>query len=1031
MSKSTNDANDYAQRLYARVPANYRAYDEEQGKPLFALLELVGAQVANLRKDLDDLWDNFFIETCDDWVVPYLAALVGTNLLAQPIGQSNRLDVRNTIHWRRSKGTPEMLRALGKAISGWPTELAEFYRTIGWSQNVNHVRKDALLTVDVHDPLRLSRLGHSDDPWAHAIDIRSAAFLDQARVTQRSLGIGESAWGTPGRHQIKNLGFFVNRLQTFPIFNATPAAIRPGLMPDMDPNYFTFDPLFRDSPLFEQASRTPITRAAFGSDPTRVFGKDIGVRKFGILLATDQETRTIQNTSSTEKFSFGSSTDQRSLHSEVGLRWMESQSFQPGDRRFIVTATWRTGSGDTFLGSLKLLNNDYQSGEAATGEGQLVVTVQLDPEDKRFQSVLSSPASHFPGAVIAMRAAQKGALRVADGCYLYLGAGVVSQKKPLELFVAKDGSTYTSGKLDSSSLARASQGQVYPPRNCTRSLRPATLFAPTNGNLIPLQPIDPSRFNGTVIPQIVAESMSTHLAIRITAAAGSFVPASEVVIKNDRQESLLVYLPEIDHAANGGDVYLVADDGSTYRLEQTIDHQSAMTLKRESAGQVLPMENVWPLQQRRPVALDLCRGERRRLLSHGELGIDPELGRFAFPLDDPANKTNDLSVDYVEAFSDSIGARTSDRTFEPLTSDVQHWTVSATDSDADFRSITEAFVALDAFTEKPSVAIEITDSATYTMPRGITLRNKSVKKLVIRSSNNERPCLTFYSDDGMPWNFSLQINSPLESLELNGLLISGGPIRIFEKIDTLFVFASTLDPLSSQALHSAWQPALSAELAMSEPYSRDSHYFICRSIVGALHIDNQIGRLTVADSIVDSPLPINSTNADTDDSPVRNPAIVGTDNKPVRNVQLERVTVLGSVVCDVLTASECIFDETIQVTDRQAGCIRFCRFEYDAVDRHPLALPRRYLCIPTEEQMLDHRARHRLLAPMFNSRRFGRPDYLQLAAGCPASILGASEQRGEIGAFAGTQNVLRLANLRTKLQEFLPVGLTALVIAET
>ena len=42
---SKNDANDYADRLYARVPAHYRAYDEEQGRPLYALLCLVGAQV--------------------------------------------------------------------------------------------------------------------------------------------------------------------------------------------------------------------------------------------------------------------------------------------------------------------------------------------------------------------------------------------------------------------------------------------------------------------------------------------------------------------------------------------------------------------------------------------------------------------------------------------------------------------------------------------------------------------------------------------------------------------------------------------------------------------------------------------------------------------------------------------------------------------------------------------------------------------------------------------------------------------------
>ena len=114
---SRNDAIDFAERLYARVPAHYRVYDAEQGRPLQALLRVIAEQVATVRQNLDDLWDDFFIETCDDWVVPYIGALVGTNLLAHPVGQSNRLDVWNTAIWRRSKGTPRMLGALAQALT--------------------------------------------------------------------------------------------------------------------------------------------------------------------------------------------------------------------------------------------------------------------------------------------------------------------------------------------------------------------------------------------------------------------------------------------------------------------------------------------------------------------------------------------------------------------------------------------------------------------------------------------------------------------------------------------------------------------------------------------------------------------------------------------------------------------------------------------------------------------------------------------------------------------------------------------------
>src|SRR5437588_1448008 len=102
---SRNDAESFAQRLYSRLPNHYRAYDDGLGHPLLALLRVIGAQAANLRQDLDDLWDNFFIETCDDWVVPYIGALVGANLLQQPVGQSNRLVVWNTVNLRQCKGT--------------------------------------------------------------------------------------------------------------------------------------------------------------------------------------------------------------------------------------------------------------------------------------------------------------------------------------------------------------------------------------------------------------------------------------------------------------------------------------------------------------------------------------------------------------------------------------------------------------------------------------------------------------------------------------------------------------------------------------------------------------------------------------------------------------------------------------------------------------------------------------------------------------------------------------------------------------
>src|SRR5205807_999078 len=77
-----------------------------------------------------------------------------------------------------------------------------------------------------------------------------------------------------------------------------------------------------------------------------------------------------------------------------------------------------------------------------------------------------------------------------------------------------------------------------------------------------------------------------------------------------------------------------------------------------------------------------------------------------------------------------------------------------------------------------------------------------------------------------------------------------------------------------------------------------------------------------------------------------------------QSVQLERVTVLGRVRCEVLQASECLLDDLAVVDDQQAGCIRFSRYERGSV------LPRRYQCVPTDDQLTACSPALRYLAPI-------------------------------------------------------------------
>ena len=103
-------------RLYELLPVVYRLRDADYGQPLRDLLRVIAEQVDIVEADITQLYDNWFIETCQDWVVPYIGDLLGYT----PVHEAGepgdvrtlrerqlnkilipRRDVANTIHNRR------------------------------------------------------------------------------------------------------------------------------------------------------------------------------------------------------------------------------------------------------------------------------------------------------------------------------------------------------------------------------------------------------------------------------------------------------------------------------------------------------------------------------------------------------------------------------------------------------------------------------------------------------------------------------------------------------------------------------------------------------------------------------------------------------------------------------------------------------------------------------------------------------------------------------------------------------------------
>jgi hypothetical protein len=230
-----------AEELYALLPAVYRVRDPELGDPLKALITVLAEQAGVMEKDIARLYDNWFIETCEEWVVPYLGDLLGVRGLHSIEGTTftQRAAVANTLGYRRRKGTATMLEQLARDITGWNARAVEFFELLGWTQNYNHIRLHNFRTPDLRLTSDLDLLDTAFDRIAHTVDVRHIA---NAR----------------GRHNIPNVGLFLWRLQDYPQTRVTACPF-----PGPPAGAFTFSPLGLDAPLFNSPQpETEITHLA-------------------------------------------------------------------------------------------------------------------------------------------------------------------------------------------------------------------------------------------------------------------------------------------------------------------------------------------------------------------------------------------------------------------------------------------------------------------------------------------------------------------------------------------------------------------------------------------------------------------------------------------------------------------------------------------------------------------------------------------------------------------------------------------------
>ncbi|MCI0346042.1 MAG: hypothetical protein L0221_11465, partial [Chloroflexi bacterium] len=236
-------------RLYELLPAMHRIADDETGGELKALLGLINRRADAVRDDVRQLWDDYFIETSQRWVVPYIGDLVGniplidpdvreaartaeslfTDLRSRDLAVVNpvriRADVAKTIYYRRRKGTPTMLEQLARDVTGWGARVVEFFQLLDWNQHLEHLRLECAGCPDLRSNEHTTRIDGAWDDAAHTVDVRAINEWD-------------------GWYNIRNIGFFLWRLRAAPRTTVVPRAVGGTTW------RFTFSPLGQDVPLF-------------------------------------------------------------------------------------------------------------------------------------------------------------------------------------------------------------------------------------------------------------------------------------------------------------------------------------------------------------------------------------------------------------------------------------------------------------------------------------------------------------------------------------------------------------------------------------------------------------------------------------------------------------------------------------------------------------------------------------------------------------------------------------------------------------
>ena len=162
----------FGRALYEALPEIYRTRDDSDGEGhLAAYLDSCGKLLDAVYNSLDQRYKDCFPETCQEWLLPYFAELLGASTLSPHI-EGRRKEIMHAVAWRQGNGSLKTIEQIAEEVGGFEKLIVRE----GWKRVARTARVDgpdaSPAVADLRGKIPLDFAGHRNTAVC-SVDVRN------------------------------------------------------------------------------------------------------------------------------------------------------------------------------------------------------------------------------------------------------------------------------------------------------------------------------------------------------------------------------------------------------------------------------------------------------------------------------------------------------------------------------------------------------------------------------------------------------------------------------------------------------------------------------------------------------------------------------------------------------------------------------------------------------------------------------------------------------------------------------------------